>query len=49
MSGTVPDPHHIQVPQSFDDDDDDDPPQEAQYNPITEGEIPGSQVIHVSS
>ncbi|KAG1718385.1 hypothetical protein EDD22DRAFT_855473 [Suillus occidentalis] len=48
MSGTAPDPHHIQVPQSFDDDDDDDPPQEAQYNPITEGEIPGSQVIHTT-
>ncbi|KAG2030166.1 hypothetical protein BDR03DRAFT_1017427 [Suillus americanus] len=47
MSGTAPNPHHIQVPPSFDKDKTE-PPLEPQCSPlpITMGEIPESQVIH---
>jgi hypothetical protein len=48
MSGTAPNPHHMQVPHLSDDDDDADPSPQPQYNPVVEGEIPESQVIHVS-
>ncbi|KAG2336770.1 hypothetical protein BDR05DRAFT_1005559 [Suillus weaverae] len=46
MSGTAPNPHHIQVPQLFDDNEAELSP-EARYDPITTGEIPESQVIHL--
>ncbi|KAG2039842.1 hypothetical protein BDR03DRAFT_980480 [Suillus americanus] len=47
MSGTAPNPHHIQVPPSFDNDKTELPP-EPQRSPlsVTMGEIPESQVIH---
>ncbi|KAG1861775.1 hypothetical protein DFJ58DRAFT_725623 [Suillus subalutaceus] len=47
MSGTAPNPHHIQVPPSFDNDETE-PPPEPQRSPlpVTMGEIPESQVIH---
>ncbi|KAG1864379.1 hypothetical protein F4604DRAFT_1683383 [Suillus subluteus] len=47
MSGTAPNPHHIQVPPSFNNDETE-PPPEPQRNPlpVTMGEIPESQVIH---
>ncbi|KAG2028531.1 hypothetical protein BDR03DRAFT_1019677 [Suillus americanus] len=49
MSGTAPNPHHIQVPPSFDNDKTE-LPLEPQCSPlpITMGEIPESQVIHTT-
>ncbi|KAG1888724.1 hypothetical protein F4604DRAFT_1915763 [Suillus subluteus] len=47
MSGTAPNPHHIQVLPSFDNDETE-PPPEPQHGllPVTMGEILESQVIH---
>ncbi|KAG2344900.1 hypothetical protein BDR05DRAFT_947218 [Suillus weaverae] len=45
MSSTAPNLHHIQVPQLFDDDKAE-LSLEAQYDPITTGEIPESQHAH---